>query len=130
MLDLFMTPFAALAEVAVVGAALPKVRHATHETAISFHVESATDVAESADRFRRIELPWVEPEMAVGQSPNGADRDAHPTRGTERLRQISPVGRRDGGLERPKCALDRSHADDLVADPCAPVAHDATVPLV
>jgi hypothetical protein len=68
--------------------------------------------------------------MAVGQRTDGADRNAHPTRGAERLGQVSTIGRGDRGLERSIRALDRGDSDDLVADAGAPVAHDATVPLV
>ena len=92
VLNLFVAPLATLAEVAVVRAALPEIRHATHETAVGFHVEGATDITESADRFRRVELPRVEPKMAVGQRPDRADRDAHAARGAERLREVSSVG--------------------------------------
>ena len=130
VLNLLVSPLAALAKVAVVGAALPEIRHASHETAVGFDVEGATDVAESADRFSRIELPGVQTEVAVGQRSDRADRDAHATRGAERLGEVSPIGRGDGGLERAIGTLDRGDADHLVADARAPVAHDAAVPLV
>src|SRR5215216_6467111 len=125
-----MSPLAALAQVAVVRAALPEIRHPSHEAAIGFNVEGATDVAEPADRFCRVELPRVQTKMAVGQRPDGADRDAHAARGAECLREIDAVGGSDGGLERSIGALDRGDADDLITDARAPVAHDAPVPLV
>src|SRR5918997_4480300 len=78
VLNLLVSPFAALAEIAVVGASLPEIRHATHQPAVGLDVESATDVAEPADGFRGVELPWVQAEMAIGQCPDRADRDAHP----------------------------------------------------
>ena len=130
VLNLLVTPLAALTEVAVVRAALPEIGHATHETAVGLDVEGAADVAEPADRLRGVELPWVESEMAVGQRSDRADRDAHAARGAERLREVGAVGGGDGRLERSVGALDRGHADHFVADARAPVAHDAPVPLV
>ncbi|MCD6059072.1 MAG: hypothetical protein K0Q89_2602 [Thermomicrobiales bacterium] len=130
VLNLLVSPLAALAEVAVVGTPLPEIRHATHETAVGLDVEGATDVTEPADRFRRVELPGVEAEVAISQCADWADRDAHSAGGAKRLSEIGPIGRGNRGLERSISTLDGCDADHLVADTRAPVAHDAPVPLV
>src|SRR5215203_4229054 len=77
VLDLFVAPLSALAEVAVVRAALPEVCHASHEAAVGFDVDGATDVTEPADRFRGVQLPRVQSKMAIGQRPDRTDRDTH-----------------------------------------------------
>ena len=77
MLDLLVAPLAALAEVAVVDAALPEIGDAADEPAVRLDVDGAADVAEAADRLGGVELPRVVTEVAVGQGADRADGDAH-----------------------------------------------------
>src|SRR5262245_43650287 len=98
-LNLFVAPLASLTEIAVVRAAFPGVLDPTHQTAIGFDVERAADVAVTANRFRGVELPGMESEVAISQSPDWTDGDTHAARGAVSLGEILAVGRGDRRLE-------------------------------
>ncbi|GBD16926.1 hypothetical protein HRbin26_01836 [bacterium HR26] len=130
MLHLLVAPLAADAGVAVVDAPLPEMGDAPHQTAVVLDVQRAAHVAEAADGLGGVQLPGMMGELAIGQRPDRADRDAHTAGGAGGVAQVHAVGRADLGLQPAVEHLDRGDADHLVADAGAAGADDAALPLV
>jgi len=130
MLKLLMAPLALFAGVALVDTTFPEVGDSAHDSLVRFDVERATDIAETADRFRCVEFPRVVSEVAVGQCANWANRNAHPAVSARCFTEVDSVSRADAGFERAAGRFDRDDANHLVTDTRAAIAHDAAIPFV